>query len=63
MVSAVVTCEWLKEQLDAGAKGVKVVDGESRDGRVIYRPSHMTHILTHRFMAPIRGQAKCSGRV
>ena len=30
MVSVLVSCEWLKEQLDAGAKGIKVVDGDAQ---------------------------------
>lgn len=30
MVSVLVSCEWLKEQLDAGAKGIKVIDGDAQ---------------------------------
>lgn len=29
MASVLVSCEWLKEQIDAGVKGIKVVDGDS----------------------------------
>ncbi|KAL5474460.1 hypothetical protein EMCRGX_G026409 [Ephydatia muelleri] len=47
MVSVLVSCEWLKEQLDAGAKGIKVIDGSwhppvaKRNARAEFEQHHI----------------------